>query len=646
MNQVKTKLTVTSLMALISMSVFPYCIQHEDDRPDFDPGPIPVYVQTSGIHNIREIGIQTDEGEDSNNYEIEVKWIRAAIEIINSASTAVPPLYYAGINNGLGFNYSFNDMDPGITITSWICQSQPNNSIAVQTSNANKSLIRFNKGGSQSCSNSCDWENQPSDCFAWYVDPDQRETLGADNDFLGVLVHELVHSLGLGHSNENEGVWNANCSNPYQADVGASVMNTSYQQDWRHSLRRDDIEGLREIWGKPNRAIYTQSLDTEFVGQSLRKAWKEPIKLGRRMITNTPAALSGSATNDSEQLLGGFTYHKNDRFRYFTGDWAGWDIGPITKGYKVPSDLGQVIKSFQMVSVSAGEPEIGFDGGHHRKLFAWVGGEDTASEMTDDNQVRIRWRVKKGDNWLNSSATPKTHYTNFSSAYDPGTDRFLVAYIDNSGANIPENQYLHVQTINGWNGEASCTTIIDFLPGLHPYQIGDMSCDYKNNNTATSCVIPVSDLSNEGPELQYIQGKIGPLQNPSQQVNSMCFELDGDKPLWSFGQNVIALPSSTQSEVFSFGHMGTAMRGFDMIGNPSPWSLWTPGYSDLLISHKDEFNIDGAYHTFVIERNAFGLYESIGLESELQTDFWPLRLGSMSSSSNTINRAKWKAITY
>ena len=635
------------LSALFAVQdTYSYCI--DPDRATFDPGPIPVYISGGISTGVRNIGLQYDfdanvDNDDSNNYEIEQRWVQAAIEVINSSSSGAPPLYYAGLTNQLAPNYSFNDLPPGITIASWTCQTQPGNSIAGQSPNGNKSLIRFNRGGSKSCASSCDWDNNPHGCEdTWYVDPDQRVSLGAEHDFLGVLVHEMIHSLGLGHSNEPENGWNLHCENAYPGEVGASVMNTAYKKDWRHTLRRDDIEGLRAIYGKPARAIHTSNLDTKFSSTSPQKeAWTRPRPLGRQMITNTPVALSSVADNSTPSLLAGYTRNTSDRFRFFNGFWYGWDIGPNGNGYKVPSDIGDKIKSFQPVAVAYGLPKA--YAGEVRKLFAWVGGIDTATEQTDEHQVRMRWRIQKGDTWLSSQSTAKTHYTNLSTAYDPSTDRFILAYLDNQDSNNAEHMHMYVQTINAWSGEKSCLTVLDSLSGIHPYQIGDMSCDYYNSSNATQCTIPISDLSNEGPHLQFIQGQIGPLPIPGQQVNQMCFQLDNEEPVWDFPQFIFA---EGPEYVESFGYIGSATRGYDSIGPIAPGFFNLIGYSDILVTHMNGKNADGTYQTFILATDANGLIDVIDQEADLFTNYWPLRVGSMSWAAQSSGRAKWRAITY
>lgn len=630
------------VVALLTMLGWPartgaHCIS--DDQPNFDPGPIPVFISTDTGSGLRYVGL----GDDGNDVEVETRWVKAAIDIINSSSADTPRLYFAGYDSGVGqYDQGVNTwagLNPGITINAYSCFNYPAGSPDGGGGIAhtwfgpgiydNRALISFIRSrlydNCQNLDHECDWQADPHDpeCHAFYVDPDDRSDVGGDYDFVGVMVHEMLHALGLNHTDFNLGLeWNSNCQNSYDPAVG-SVMNTDYSTfsiDWRHRLRRDDIEGLRELYGEPQRQVYAASST-----QTIPTSWSSSTSL-TSIVTNTPAGLTSQASPHANYVWGSFT-NTSDRLRYFVWHYQnGW----YASNYAVYASGTTPITTHEKTGVSAGYPISSGQPGPLRLLFSWVGGPDYAGSGEDvmDADLRVWYRIWNGSTWANVASSGYTTYKNFGVAYDPNEDYFILAYADTYpvGSTDPEDLYLYVKTFNATGGGGYCYQAFTTLPDVRPYEIGDIACDFEWEGEPTRCTIPVSSLSDDGPLLQFVEGTIGHFSGYT------CFIKDGGTPL-------------TITDTYSYGQIGATHQSYDPIvfGQPSS------GYGDHLVAYVPGFTgttpgTSGYSRTLTMERNYNGLLGTIANDRTWTTNYWPVRVGSRGDNSSPYNT--WWVLHY
>lgn len=153
-------LAAAPLFALAGAAALPrmaaaHCVMSAAIRWDPGPGPIPVYVSTDSVQQttLSNAYIGGDLSADQ-----EIRWVKAAIDLVNAASTDAPRLYYAGTDATVAYSYNQSSQAPfwstrneGITISSYgPCGTDPSGSGAAFSHEGTKGAIRVIRGGSTS----------------------------------------------------------------------------------------------------------------------------------------------------------------------------------------------------------------------------------------------------------------------------------------------------------------------------------------------------------------------------------------------------------------------------------------------------------------------------------------------------------------
>lgn len=190
---------------LVPLEASAYCVL--SDRPTWTTGAfnsLPVRISTTTLQGTSIAFTSLGDGEQAGDFNEEYQWVQAAIDIISSAPTGAPRLYLASQSGPQGY-----DVSPGLEgITISVFGECTHQDAAIMQSGSlfaleahnyglpNRARIYMIRGGGVSCPN-------PDPDNVWWVDPDDdNHTFNSDNDFVGTLVHELLHALGLGHTND------------------------------------------------------------------------------------------------------------------------------------------------------------------------------------------------------------------------------------------------------------------------------------------------------------------------------------------------------------------------------------------------------------------------------------------------------------
>ena len=392
---------------------------------------VPVYIVSRGDFRVERFGLQTATVE---------RYLRAAIAEWNEASGMNHTLFYAG-------QRANKDQGNGVTFYATKC-------------------------GSLACGPSylgCTLGSAPNIAVALYppactANPVTWTVTPPGTDLQTVVAHELGHALGLDHSDKT-------CGTSQNGQTRGIMRSWANQTNgaWRW-LRRDDISGIRAIYGKrDNRVVrYQQSTDgTNWDG-------------GHKLVGNfahTPVSAT-TAFNEKDNWLHGITWaDTNDQVVHLTGIDTGWYHSQATVVDNTSNGM------------TWDAPAIGR--GNGRVMIAWI-----SDEVSTGYQVRLRWALRNiGTTSFNLyNDGPTTFHKSIGVSYSADRDVFLLTYIDSQTR-------ARVLTIDSATGQQISDTDTQLV--LH--DVGSAACEIGTNG---SCTVPMATSGVNGPCLGWIRGHV------------------------------------------------------------------------------------------------------------------------------------------
>lgn len=620
---------LSGLLALPSLEseADAYCLLDDESSREwaaqFD-GPIPVWVSDSNGYSTRIRAIDLDMANGTFSNDDEVEWIRTAIDIFNASSHGGEKFYFAGYDSSVRYgdgNNAWATRRRGVTIQSYgPCWAAPSTGAAGTTISGDKASIKFRRGGSMTCPNP---DGTPADTYLWWADPENNSTpdVAVSIDFVGVLLHEFGHVMGLNHTNTATQLCYGGNTQPSTKNA---VMSVSYSgsTDWRRRLRRDDIEGLRALWGKPDRELLT-AVKTE------GGPWGSLEVVGEFYAkSQTPPALSNASQVDANGRFAAAYTDADDQIRLLLGENNDWTASEGFGGETISAGLSQPIRAFDPVAVARGS--VANDPASDRVMVAWYGGVSSYEEKINDTSKkkgRIRFRVQRDGQWLAPQRTAQTRAKNVSLGYDPATDLFVMAYLDTCKPDAefencirrkerPEDQVVYVRTVKAWLGGGGCVQALTTVAPV--IEVGSISCNRGVHGSPSQCRIPVTTARNEGPLLTFIEGRI------EAHDGSTCFVRKAGDPtdagLYSYGKFASAMEPVGSSRTMLVAHQAGLADAF----NPGDVPGQTGMSTVFSMGSDSQHWVDGAPTDELI----------------FDTDYWPMAVGGTRLS----NESHWRLL--
>lgn len=407
---------------------------------------IPVYLDFGAMGDLRRTGL---DGPTLVRYTL------ALIEEVNRSAGVHPRLYFGGIREPAHLVTAGNLPDgAGIHIRAARCSDDDGGDdrsggtadAARGPEGSNRARIRLTPllaDDGTLCSDFEPWNTEGAEQIGPNIPVCEEPYPGVfsptkgycipNKDYKGVVLHEMMHALGLHHHQldtcDCEARGGVHSDDPVPT-YGSVRTYSGVGGGYTRTLFRDDIEGLTALyssyssWPSAWRVIEYESddgLTWDAVGE---------VPLATRTLV--PVAAS-SSTDASDSHLTLAYAEPGGRVRVTLRTPGGWsDQGPVSPTATVTRTDGRVVLSGVTVQPPATAYAAPNDAHAGRIGVAWIFEDETAQ------RAEIFWgvRARAGGAWTLSARGVagrepiETDFRRVSMGYDPVNDRFLLSYLD------------------------------------------------------------------------------------------------------------------------------------------------------------------------------------------------------------------------
>jgi len=330
--------------------------------------------------------------------------------------------------------------------------------------------------------------------MAWTVHPsDDPDT----PDLQGTIAHELLHVMGLGHSNdptcEDEPAWDLPLGS--YGDVQNSIMavsdtvNSTYSLGWyrlrRRTVQGDDFSGLSRF------NMYAAFSDAPLFYASTDGVSWTPEPGPTPMATRRTVALSSASSPASDYLVAAWP----DLVDNIT--WAVRETNGTWSAVRTCSANDESCDTIHPPATAV------LSGRTNAYMVAWLAGEDT-QDSPDELRFEIIDRISGA---VLADETYLWHFDHYSRVMgvgaNPDNNTFIVAALSD----------YNVLVMQSFAVDGTLTDVRGFDPsvGGRPHHIGDPVCTESLGRGQMRCVLPMTTEGVDGMCSSYLQFEHGPL---------------------------------------------------------------------------------------------------------------------------------------